>query len=78
MAGHVKEHAIKEGPQAARTAVALYSCSTLARSFMNTINRSIIASQVNAAFVLHVGTDRVSDHLALCREQRAVRVRLVP
>ena len=28
---------------------------------MNTINRSIIASQVNAAFVLHVGTDRVSD-----------------
>ena len=31
---------------------------------MNTINRSIIASQVNAAFVLHVGTDRVSDLIA--------------
>lgn len=31
---------------------------------MNTINRSIIASQVNAAFVLHVGTDRVSDLLS--------------
>lgn len=28
---------------------------------MNTINRSIIASQVNAAFTLYVGTDRVSD-----------------
>lgn len=46
---------------------------------MNTINRSIIASQINAAFVLHVGTDRVSDLIARFAENSVpFEVRSVP